>query len=632
MVSSLLITPAEQRLVAPVYASVVILAQYPGPLTSRRYAQVPGVGLFSWSLNDARTPNGVDIIGHTGGASGVWALVPQSMAVADSVRVVAIDAITLSGEQTIDGEAIVDGDRVLVTAQTSAVLNGLYTARTGAWERVVDYPDGSTMRLGTSVRVLEGSDPGSEWYLSSPTSGTVVIGTSSLVFTLASSVGSDVARAYESTLDLSSTNYSQNFAGDGSGPCIIGLPEGPFVPGISVVTLIPANTATLLIAANNLDPNSDWDAHVPAKDYVVTVVVVSTTKVLSAGKVIEAYDTVAPTVSAVVEQSNLDRLILTFSEPTQFEIDSGSPTGSVAGLSLGGTMAIARTVGSVFSGNGTSEVTLSLSGNLDPSDTATFVVASGRRARELDGTRLAVGSTAITINAGVYDYSSMPSLTMFLDPALNNGSLADGAACASWTAQAGTASAVWTAAGSGQPTYRASKGGMPAMELDGVDDFFQTTETIDDLFNSTEVWFASAVWFDAIDTDNVPIYSNDPIMADSVGYWGVFAKSSGPTISHYAFDGSQETVGATIGTGGWKIVTARLTGGNLYIGVNGVESAPEAMDAGITTLTDTLRIGRSAGGVLTDGWVGKMITLAGNPGGTVWADAVASLVTEYGAV
>lgn len=44
--------------------------------------------------------------------------------------------ISLSGISTIDGVAMVNGDKILVTAQTSKVENGLYTIGAGAWARV----------------------------------------------------------------------------------------------------------------------------------------------------------------------------------------------------------------------------------------------------------------------------------------------------------------------------------------------------------------------------------------------------------------------------------------------------------------------------------------------------------------
>lgn len=73
-------------------------------------------------------------------------------------RAVAISNITLSGISTaVDGVTLVSGDIVLVTAQTSAVDNGLYRARSGAWVRVKQIFGGmlvSIMAGNTNVGTL----------------------------------------------------------------------------------------------------------------------------------------------------------------------------------------------------------------------------------------------------------------------------------------------------------------------------------------------------------------------------------------------------------------------------------------------------------------------------------------------
>ena len=47
--------------------------------------------------------------------------------------------ITLSGEQTVDGVAVVENDRVLVRSQTDPAENGIYNAKSGAWELAADF-------------------------------------------------------------------------------------------------------------------------------------------------------------------------------------------------------------------------------------------------------------------------------------------------------------------------------------------------------------------------------------------------------------------------------------------------------------------------------------------------------------
>lgn len=70
-----------------------------------------------------------------------------------AVRVATTGPVTLAGLQTIDGIALADGDRVLVKDQNVAAENGIYRARTGAWDRDADGDTGA----GVIVTVNEGT-------------------------------------------------------------------------------------------------------------------------------------------------------------------------------------------------------------------------------------------------------------------------------------------------------------------------------------------------------------------------------------------------------------------------------------------------------------------------------------------
>jgi hypothetical protein len=111
-----------------------------------------------------------------------------------SVRAVAISAITLSGEQTIDGVAVVDGDRVLVTAQASASTNGIYVAHTGAWVRATDADTSAEVTASLAAFVEEGTlyaDTG--WTLT--TDNPITLGTTALTFTQFTGFGALIAGA-----------------------------------------------------------------------------------------------------------------------------------------------------------------------------------------------------------------------------------------------------------------------------------------------------------------------------------------------------------------------------------------------------------------------------------------------------
>lgn len=112
--------------------------------------------------------------------------VNASMAVKVPCRVATTAAITLNGEQTIDGVAVVTGDRVLVKDQASGVYNGIYVADTSDWERDLDMDGSRDIVEGTLVKVNHGTAGPGFYYVT--TTGTIVVGTTSIAFALASSV------------------------------------------------------------------------------------------------------------------------------------------------------------------------------------------------------------------------------------------------------------------------------------------------------------------------------------------------------------------------------------------------------------------------------------------------------------
>ena len=91
--------------------------------------------------------------------------------------------VALYGTQTINGVAVTDGDRVLVTAQTDPVENGIYVCTSTDWYRALDFNGARDAVTGTQVLVVSGSGLGS-WYRLTTTDDPIVFGTSSIVFVL----------------------------------------------------------------------------------------------------------------------------------------------------------------------------------------------------------------------------------------------------------------------------------------------------------------------------------------------------------------------------------------------------------------------------------------------------------------
>ena len=80
---------------------------------------------------------------------------------------------SLSGQQSADGVLMALGSKVLVTAQSSSVLNGIYQVNSSAWTRVADMASGSFLVKGTVVVVGSGTTNANTLWQSTSTSGLV---------------------------------------------------------------------------------------------------------------------------------------------------------------------------------------------------------------------------------------------------------------------------------------------------------------------------------------------------------------------------------------------------------------------------------------------------------------------------
>lgn len=106
-----------------------------------------------------------------------------SVAVKAPVRVATTANITLSGTQTIDGVAVVSGDRVLAKDQTDTTENGIYDVATSEWQRSKDFDGNRDTVNGTLMWDLNGSI-----FYQVVTANPITIGTSSIIFAIASSL------------------------------------------------------------------------------------------------------------------------------------------------------------------------------------------------------------------------------------------------------------------------------------------------------------------------------------------------------------------------------------------------------------------------------------------------------------
>ena len=100
--------------------------------------------------------------------------------------------LTLYGEQTVNGVAVLEKDRVLVTAQTNPVENGIYIVDRIEWTRAGDFDGNRDVTTETLVMASVAAGTPQMWRVSTPTP--ITIGSTSItweVFSTASGGGGD---------------------------------------------------------------------------------------------------------------------------------------------------------------------------------------------------------------------------------------------------------------------------------------------------------------------------------------------------------------------------------------------------------------------------------------------------------
>jgi hypothetical protein len=104
-----------------------------------------------------------------------------SEALKSPCKVAAVANITLYGEQVVQGVSCLAGDRVLVTAQTSGIDNGIYVVSASAWTRAKDWNGARDIVQYTQVFAGAG-DSYSEGIWRVGTSNPITIGSTSIAF------------------------------------------------------------------------------------------------------------------------------------------------------------------------------------------------------------------------------------------------------------------------------------------------------------------------------------------------------------------------------------------------------------------------------------------------------------------
>lgn len=139
-------------------------------------------------------------------------------------------ATTIAGS-TIDTVLLAAGDRLLVSGQTTATENGIYTIGAATTVRATDMPVGERVG-GVQVRVERGTDPFSTWVCITPDA---IVGTDNLVFDRAYSYTSS---AVGNVKFGDGTNNTQTLIPfDMASDHEISVDAGTSIPGITAIKL-----------------------------------------------------------------------------------------------------------------------------------------------------------------------------------------------------------------------------------------------------------------------------------------------------------------------------------------------------------------------------------------------------------
>lgn len=151
----------------------------------------------SFSMNSQTITNLADPVNATDAATKQYVDAARSgLDVKQSVRLATtttdgnIDLTGATPTTSIDGVALADGDRVLIKHQTDASENGLYvySSADDSYTRTTDADSDAEVTPGLFTFIEEGTENGDSGYVLS-TNGTIVLGTTDLVFSQFSGTG-----------------------------------------------------------------------------------------------------------------------------------------------------------------------------------------------------------------------------------------------------------------------------------------------------------------------------------------------------------------------------------------------------------------------------------------------------------
>jgi hypothetical protein len=168
-------------------------------------------------------------------------------------------------------------------------------------------------------------------------------------------------------------------------------------------------------------------------------------------------------------------------------------------------------------------------------------------------------------------------------------------------------------------------------DFNGSDDFLITTDNAADFFTAASGFMAVGIIMDAYTTNSGTFGSNSAVLTNLDASIGIEARNTGGgTMQCFNKDagGVDGAVGGTLATGTVAVVHWRHHGGNVYCGLNGVESAATA-SGNTSPLGSEMQMGYRGGSLLCNFKFFEGFT--SNDGSQDFSAAIASMMAQIGA-
>jgi len=168
------------------------------------------------------------------------------------------------------------------------------------------------------------------------------------------------------------------------------------VPGVSKTYVIPAGSGySNVVIPDSFTPDAASVAYdagtATTKDYVMVFIQVTASIARVVAWFSNAQGVGAPTITATVDQAAPDKLRI--SSTSKLTLDN------LTGLDLPWTVGTPRTLSSILSGKGTTDIIAQMSGAAAFGDIFSFRRQAGHSLRDLDTNLASIGSTLVTNNA-----------------------------------------------------------------------------------------------------------------------------------------------------------------------------------------------------------------------------------------